>query len=287
MKPQSFTTLARVLHTGSGLVIGPDKTYLLETRLASILKQHGLRDLDALADRVRPDGTGALERQVIEAMTTNESFFFRDDKPFTHFRNNALPRLQAARPAQARLRVWSAASSSGQEAYSLAIILAEAAASMNGRGVDIVGTDISAEQVERARAGLYTQFEVQRGLPIQYLMKYFRKEDANWRLTDTIRTRVTFREWNLLTDLRPLGQFDVVFCRNVLIYFDQATKRRALDAIARQMASDGLLYLGGAETVLGITDRFTPIPGEHGVYAPAATRQPGAVPHAFALAATG
>ena len=288
MRPQSFAALSRLLHTGSGLVIGPDKTYLLETRLGSILKAHNLRDLDALAERIRPDGTGALERQVIEAMTTNESFFFRDDKPFTHFRTQALPRLHGARPPQARLRVWSAASSSGQEAYSLAIILAEATASVGGRSTEIVGTDISGEQIERARAGLYTQFEVQRGLPIQYLVKYFRKEEANWRITDALRAKVAFREWNLLADLRPLGQFDVVFCRNVLIYFDQPTKRRALEAIAQQMAPDGLLYLGGAETVLGITDRFAPVPGEHGVYAPAArtapARQPAPAPRPFAAA---
>jgi chemotaxis protein methyltransferase CheR len=171
------------------------------------------------------------------------------------------------------------------------MIHTESAASTNGRGIEIVGTDISNEQVERARAGLYTQFEVQRGLPIQFLMKYFRKEEANWRITDALRARVSFREWNLLADLRPLGQFDVVFCRNVLIYFDQPTRRRALEAIARQMAPDGMLYLGGAETVLGITDRFAPVPGEHGVYAPAAAaapaRQPAPGARAFATAAAG
>jgi chemotaxis protein methyltransferase CheR len=272
MKAQSFAVFARLLQSGSGLVIGPDKTYLLETRLAPILKQQGLRDLDALAERVRPDRSGALERQVIEAMTTNESFFFRDDKPFAHFRSQALPRLHAARGAGARLRVWSAASSAGQEAYSLAMILSETSSALNGRAVEILGTDISVEQVERARAALYTQFEVQRGLPIQYLVKYFKKEDCNWRMTDKIRSQVTFREWNLLTDLQPLGRFDIVFCRNVLIYFDQPTKRRALEAIAGQMMPDGLLYLGGAETVLGVTDRFAPIAGEHGVYQPVSAR---------------
>jgi chemotaxis protein methyltransferase CheR len=277
MKPQSFAVFAALLRSGSGLVIGPEKIYLLETRLATILKVHGLRDLDALAERVRPGGIGALERQVIEAMTTNESFFFRDDKPFVHFRTHTLPRLHATRPASAKLRIWSAASSAGQEAYSLAMILAECGAQMHARGFEILGTDISREQTLRAQDGLYTQFEVQRGLPIQYLVKYFKKDGSNWRVADMIRVMATFREWNLLADLRPLGQFDVVFCRNVLIYFDQATKRQALEAIARQMPPDGLLYLGGAETVLGITDRFAPIAGTHGVYAPAApvaNRQP-------------
>jgi chemotaxis protein methyltransferase CheR len=280
MKPQSFAALAALLRQGSGLVIGPDKTYLLETRLAAILKQQGLRDLDALAERVRPGGAGVLERQVIEAMTTNESFFFRDDKPFAHFRIHTLPRLHATRPASAKLRIWSAASSAGQEAYSLAMILAECRAQMNARGVEIFGTDISREQTLRAQDGLYTQFEVQRGLPIQYLVKYFRRDGSNWRVIDAIRAMAAFREWNLLADLRPLGQFDVVFCRNVLIYFDQPTKRRALEAIGRQMPPDGVLYLGGAETVLGITDSFAAVPGQPGVYAPAtpATDRQAAVP---------
>ncbi len=266
MKPQAFDVLAACLRNGSGLVIGPDKLYLLEARLGRILKAQGLRDLDALADRVAADRGGALARDVIEAMTTNESFFFRDDKPFAHFRTHALPRLLASRPVGTKLRIWSAASSSGQEAYSLAMILSEARAQIGPRSVEILGTDISREQLARAQEGVYTQFEVQRGLPMQFLVRYFRKEGANWRLNDAIRAMAAFREFNLLADLRALGQFDVVFCRNVLIYFDQPTKTRVLEAIARQMPPDGLLYLGGAETVLGITDRFTASPGERGVY---------------------
>ena len=262
----AFQTFSALLKSRSGLVIGPDKLYLLETRLASILKREQLRDLAALADRLRAPGAEALIRQVVEAMTTNESFFFRDDKPFQHFRNQALPRLMAARPAGAPLRVWSAASSSGQEAYSLAMILSECRASLGGRRIEIIGTDLAHDQVVRAREGLYTQFEVQRGLPVQMLMRYFKKEESNWRISQEIRGMVQYREWNLLGDLRPLGQFDVVFCRNVLIYFDQPTKAKVLDAVAQQMPGDGLLYLGGAETVLGITSRFAPLPTERGVY---------------------
>ncbi len=276
MKPQAFEIIAACLRNGSGLIIGPDKLYLLEARLARILKQHAIRDLDALADRLAADRGGALTREVIEAMTTNESFFFRDDKPFAHFRTHVVPRLLATRPPGARLRVWSAASSSGQEAYSLAMILAECRAQIANRSFEIVGTDISREQLVRAQEGLYSQFEVQRGLPMQMLVRYFKKDGANWRVNDALRAAVSFREWNLLSDLRALGQFDVVFCRNVLIYFDQPTKTRVLEAIARQMPPDGLLYLGGAETVLGLTDRFVAAPGERGVYAlagakPAAT----------------
>ena len=270
----TFETYSTLLKSRSGLVIGPDKLYLLETRLAPILKHEQLRDLGALANRLRAPGAEPLVRQVVEAMTTNESFFFRDDKPFQHFRTQALPRLLASRPAGAPLRVWSAASSSGQEAYSIAMILSECRSSIGDRRVEIIGTDISHEQVTRAREGLYTQFEVQRGLPVQMLMRYFRKEENGWRISEAIRGMVQYREWNLLTDLRPLGHFDAVFCRNVLIYFDQPTKTKVLDAISQQMPGDGLLYLGGAETVLGISSRFTALPTERGVYGLTSTVAP-------------
>jgi chemotaxis protein methyltransferase CheR len=146
------------------------------------------------------------------------------------------------------------------------MIVAESNAMLGGRKVEIVGTDIARDQLTRAREARYSQFEVQRGLPVQMLMRYFRKEDTSWRLTDAIRAMAQFREFNLLSDLRSLGRFDIVFCRNVLIYFDQPTKARVLEAIAAVMPPDGLLYLGGAETVLGITSRFAPMPNERGVY---------------------
>ncbi len=267
----AFETFATLLKNRSGLVIGPDKLYLLETRLAPILKREQLRDLTALAEKLRSPANEALIKQVVEAMTTNESFFFRDDKPFVHFRNQALPRLLAARGAGAPLRIWSAASSTGQEAYSIAMILTECRATVGNRKIEIIGTDLARDTLNRAREGQYTQFEVQRGLPVQMLMRYFKKEENNWRISDAIRGMVQFREWNLLTDLKALGRFDVVFCRNVLIYFDQPTKTRVLEAVAQQMPPDGLLYLGGAETVLGITTRFAPMPAERGVYGLAAS----------------
>lgn len=267
----AFATLAGMLKTRSGLVIGQDKIYLLETRLGGILRREKLPDLNALADATRKPGAEDLMRDIVEAMTTNESFFFRDDKPLEHFRSVALPKLAAARAAGMPLRVWSAAASSGQEAYSLAMILHDSKPTTGDRRCEIVGTDIARGQLTRAREGLYTQFEVQRGLPIQLLMKHFQKEDANWRLSAAIRSMVRFQEFNLLADPRQLGCFDVVFCPNVLIYFDQATKSRGLEAIAAQMPPDWVLYLGGAETVLGLTGRFAPLPGERGVYGLAGT----------------
>jgi chemotaxis protein methyltransferase CheR len=262
----AFDTIANLLKARSGLAIGRDKLYLLDTRLAPILKRHELRDLTALAERLRMPRMDVLAQEVVEAMTTNESLFFRDDKPFEHVRTQALPRLHAARPPGTPLRIWSAASSSGQEAYSLAMTLTDMRATLGDRRVEIIGTDIAREQLARAREGLYSQFEVQRGLPMQMLVKHFRKEANGWRVAEPIRRMVEFREWNLLADLRPLGRFDLVFCRNVLIYFDQPTKAKVLDAIAGLMAPDGMLYLGGAETVLGITSRLAPVPGARGVY---------------------
>jgi chemotaxis protein methyltransferase CheR len=274
LSPLAFETLASLLKSKSGLVIGTDKAYLLETRLAGMIKREKLTDLNGLADRLRRAGSDTLAREVVEAMTTNESFFFRDDKPFLHFRSQALPLLVAARPPGSTLRIWSAASSSGQEAYSLAMIVAESAAVLAGRKVEIVGTDIARDQLARAREGVYSQFEVQRGLPVQMLMRYFKKDESSWRIADAIRSMVQFREYNLLSDLRALGRFDIVFCRNVLIYFDQPTKARVLDAVAGQMPPDGMLYLGGAETVLGITGRFAPLPNERGVYGVTAAMAP-------------
>ena len=262
----AFDVFANLLKTRSGLVIGPDKTYLLQTRLGGMLRREKLPDLPALANKLRGPGADALIAEVVEAMTTNESFFFRDDKPFLHVRAKALPQLIAARGAGAGLRVWSAASSSGQEAYSLAMLVQDTRLSLGDRRVEIIGTDIAREQLARAREGVYSQFEIQRGLPMQMLVKYFQKDPPNWRIKDTLRAMVQFREWNLLADMRGLGQFDIVFCRNVLIYFDTPTKKRVLDAIARQMPADGLLYLGGAETVMGISTAFAAIEGERGVY---------------------
>jgi chemotaxis protein methyltransferase CheR len=261
---RAFTNIADMLKARSGLVIGPEKLYLLQTRLAPILKNHGLPDLGALADCMRPNTP--LEREVVDAMTTNESLFFRDAKPFDALRQTIFPRLHATRPAGIRLRVWSAAASTGQEAYSIAMVAAGLAGAMPGRQVEILGTDIAREPLERARIGLYTQFEIQRGLPMQMLVKHFVKQGGQFRVSKALRDAVNFKEWNLLSDLRALGAFDVVFCRNVLIYFDTATKNRVLDAIARQMPSDGVLVLGGAETVLGLTDAFRPVPGGSGLY---------------------
>jgi chemotaxis protein methyltransferase CheR len=247
-------------------VLTKDKSYLLESRLMPVARKRGYKGLDELVAQLRRRDE-ALAADVTDAMTTNESFFFRDQKPFDQFRDVVLPNLLKTRASKRSFRIWCAAASSGQEPYSLAMLLKEHSAKLAGWRTEIVGTDISREILQKARTGLYSQFEVQRGLPIQLLVKYFKKRDDQWEIDPAIRSMVQYKEWNLLQDLKALGQFDVVFCRNVLIYFDQPTKSKVLENMAKQMTDDAVLYLGGAETVLGISDKFKPIPGQRGVYA--------------------
>ncbi len=266
MKPDDFTYVSTLLMERSGLVITPDKAYLLESRLMPVARKHGLKGLGELIEELRKAGKDELVVDVTEAMTTNETFFFRDTIPFDLFRDQILPPLLESRVDTKSLRIYCAAASSGQEPYSLAIILKEQAANLVGWKIDIIATDISTEILRKAEAGLYSQFEVQRGLPIQMLVKYFEKQDEQWLISKEIRDMVTFKDYNLLGDLTPLGRFDVVFCRNVLIYFDRENKTKVLDGISKLMPEDGTLFLGGAETVLGISERFMPVPGQRGVY---------------------
>lgn len=267
MKPEDFDLFAVLVKQRSGLLLTKDKAYLLESRLIPIARKWNLKTLDELATAVRSKRDEAMLRDITEAMTTNESFFFRDQKPFDQFRQKLLPQFLVSRAAKKQLRIWSAAASSGQESYSLAMICCEEAAKLNGWKIDIFGTDLSSEMVERARSGIYSQFEVQRGLPITTLVKYFQQVGADkWQIKEALRQMVTFREGNLLMDFGPIGIFDIVYCRNVLIYFDQPTKAKVLEAISKVMAPDGVLFLGGAETVLGISDKFKPMENERGMY---------------------
>jgi chemotaxis protein methyltransferase CheR len=201
-------------------------------------------------------------------MTTNESFFYRDKIPFDHFSGAIMPGLLAARARERRIRIWCAAASTGQEPYSLAMCLKEMKEKIAGWRVEIIGTDLSTEVLEKAKAGIYSQFEVQRGLPIQMLVKHFTQTGDTWQISPEIRAMVQYRPLNLLADFSHLGTFDVVFCRNVLIYFDQETKIGVLNRIAKLLTPDGFLVLGAAETVVGLTDAFKPLHDKRGLYAP-------------------
>ena len=213
-------------------------------------------------------GSDAVTVDVIEAMTTNETFFFRDKIPFDHLRQTVLPELLQARAGRRSLRIWCAASSTGQEPYSIAMCLKEFAPQLSGWRVEIVATDLSLGVLEKARAGIFSQFEVQRGLPIQLLVKHFRQIGELWQLNADIRAMVQHRQLNLMQDFSHLGSFDVIFCRNVLIYFDQDTKIGVFNRLARSLEADGVLALGAAESVVGMTDAFKPFPERRGLYRP-------------------
>jgi chemotaxis protein methyltransferase CheR len=271
MTNDDFAEIAGVVRRRSGIVLTGDKTYLLETRLGPVLGRFGLPSLAALGQRLRSRPEEVLERAVVEALTTHESSFFRDGKPFDHL-SRILPQILAGRSATVPLRIWSAACSTGQEPFSIAMLVADSLGARVDRRVEILATDISAEVLQKARQGVFTQFEVQRGLPIRSLVKHFRQDGAKWRVAAELAAMVRFEERNLLSELSSLGRFDAIFCRNVLIYFDAPTKTRVLEALAQRLSPNGVLYLGGAETVLGLTDRLVPLQGERGAYAVSAQR---------------
>lgn len=265
MNDQDFKFFEELLRKESGLVVTPEKLYLLESRLLPIAQKHEVQGLEGLAQKMRSTQDAALKRAVVEAMTTNETSFFRDSTPFQRLKEDLIPLFVRTRSARRSLRIWSAACSSGQEPYSIAMLLRECPA-LAGWRIEIVATDLSLDILAQAKSGIYSQFEVQRGLPIQMLVKYFTQQGDKWVAKQELRDMVTFKQANLLADLGHLGQFDIVFCRNVLIYFDAPTKARVLAAIKGTMSQDGALLLGGAETVIGVSDNFKPAPEVKGVY---------------------
>ncbi|HET8653901.1 MAG TPA: protein-glutamate O-methyltransferase CheR [Longimicrobiaceae bacterium] len=256
ISPADYQFISDVLLRNSGLNLGPGKEYLLESRLMPVATVLGLHGLDGLVQRLRTHGDASTIRSVCEAMTTNESLFFRDSTPFRMIQETLLAELMEKRRATRRLRIWCSAASTGQEPYSVAMILRERAPLLQGWSVEILATDYSRPAIDRARAGRYNHFEVQRGLPIQMLTRYFRRTGEDWQVVDEIRSAVCFRELNLIEPFGHLGQFDLILCRNVLIYFDMATKAQVLECIAQAMAPDGYLFLGGSETAMGITSRL-------------------------------
>ena len=266
MTPQDFDYLRKLLRERSGLVLSGEKQYLAESRLLPVARRHGLTTLAELVGQIKAASAAPLAAEVVEAMTTNETFFFRDKLPFEHFRETVLPALIVARAREKRIRIWCTAASTGQEPYSLAMTIKGLGAKLAGFRIEIVATDISGDVLERAKAGIYSQFEVQRGLPIQQLVKFFAQTGETWQIAPEIRAMVQFRPLNLLKDFSALGTFDMIFCRNVLIYFDQETKIGVLNRLARQMPEDGFLALGAAETVVGLTDAFKPMTDKRGLY---------------------
>ena len=270
MTPLDYEFLRRFLKERSGLDLSSDKQYLVESRLIPLARKAGLPGIGELVQKLKGSAE-PLTSEVVEAMTTNETFFFRDKIPFDHLKEAILPALVQARASRRALRIWCAASSTGQEPYSIAMCVKEFAA-LAGWRVEILATDLSQEVLEKSKAGIYSQFEVQRGLPIQMLVKYFKQIGELWQLNADIRGMVQHRQLNLLQDFSHLGTFDVIFCRNVLIYFDQNTKVTIFERMSKMLEPDGVLALGAAESVVGISDAFKPYPERRGLYRPNAAR---------------
>jgi chemotaxis protein methyltransferase CheR len=258
-----FGLVRRILKEHSGLNLGEDKQDMLEGKLRPLLREFALPSLSHLVLAMMKPDADHLRSRVAQAVTVQESYFFRDKVPFHYFIDVMLPKLMAKRDGQRRIRVWCAAAATGQEPYSLVMELAERDSKLAGWAVEIVATDFVEDALERARKGLYSQFEVQRGLPVSLLVKYFNKIGNAWEISSDIRRRVDFRTHNLLDGCQELGAFDIIFCRNVLIYFDDATKRAILARLAAQLAPDGYLVLGAAETTSGLSDEFMVVPEHH------------------------
>jgi chemotaxis protein methyltransferase CheR len=265
MKQDDLAFLTRMLNRRSGLALTQPKRENIETRLAPVMRRFGFKDIGSLVEELR-HGRDALARAVTETMMTNESSFFRDPASFDTFRDLVVNELLARRAATKRLRIWSAASAAGQEPYSIAILLDEMRLRAEGWTVDIIATDISSEMIEKAERGHYSNFEVQRGLQVRRLIENFVQENHGWQISEPMRRMVTFRRFNLLDSYGWLDDIDAVFCRNVLMYFDQRTKANVLDKIAEVLPPDGYLVLGPVETTQGLSTEFETVEGAPGIY---------------------
>jgi chemotaxis protein methyltransferase CheR len=265
MKPDDFSFLAQMVRRRSGLVLPSQKAPLIEGRLATVMRRFGFRSMSALIVELR-HGRDTLARAVTEAMTTNESSFFRDRAAFDKFRDIILPPLLVARAKSKRLRIWSAACAAGQEPYSIAMILDDLKLQQKGWSVDLIATDLNPEMIARAEAGIYSHYEVQRGLAIRRLVSHFTQDNGNWRIDESLRRMVSFRQFNLLDSFGWLDDLDVVFCRNVLLYFDQRTKASVLERISEILLPDGALMLGHAEKPDTLAKTFVAVDQTSSIY---------------------
>jgi chemotaxis protein methyltransferase CheR len=257
VSPEDYQFITSFLLDTTGLSLGENKEYLLEARLVPLAQSHGMNGVEDLVLALKSSIDPSLKKDVMEAMTTNESSFFRDRRPFDELKNSILPRLIEEKQSTKRLRIWCSACSHGQEPYSIVMQIRENFPELADWNIQIVATDLCTKALDRAQAGIYSQFEVQRGLPVQLLMKHFDQCEQGWKIKPELGTGIQWKHLNLLEDFQHLGMFDIVFCRNVLIYFKPETKKDILDRISLQMASSGVLLLGAAETVLGISDSYS------------------------------
>jgi chemotaxis protein methyltransferase CheR len=265
--------LASLLEARTGQQLATNRRWRIDTALASIIRARGFGSVDQLVSRLVSGRDAALSEQVIEALLNNETYFFRDKLPFDLLLGGPVKRLEQARAAQKRLSVWCAGCSTGQEVYSLAMSFADEPARWQGWTIDIIGTDLSRSAIERARAGIYSQFEVQRGLPVMQMIRWFEElGGGDWRISAKLRDRVRFDARGLIEPPPHPGRFDIILCRNVLLYFTPDMRRLAFNRLAEAIAPDGALMLGAGETVIGQTDRFVSDPEHRGLYRSAETQ---------------
>ncbi len=256
-----ITELITFIQKLCGICLNESKLYLLETRLDDILKQHGIASYQELARRAASPGAARLRQEIIDAITTRETLFFRDESPFQALQHKVLPELidlKEGSPFPRRIRIWSAACSTGQEPYSIAIVLRETIPNVDSWDIQILATDISQEAIDKASRGEYEQFEIQRGLPLRLLNQYFVNQGKTWRVRDELRWMVKFEQRNLLEPFIGLGPFDIVFCRNVLIYFDKPTRKDILLRICKVMPEHGYLFVGSSEYLGEFGPQFRP-----------------------------
>jgi chemotaxis protein methyltransferase CheR len=255
LTPAAFDWVRSIVEAEAAIVIEPGKEYLVESRLAPLARAAGANDVSAYIDQLRRGPSRQVAQLLVEAMTTNETSWFRDGSPYELFETSLVPQLRTMRGSARQVRIWSAACSTGQEPYSLAILLRESLV-REGWRTEIVATDIDEKVLAKARAGTYSQLEMNRGLPAAKLVQHFVRAGAGWRVSDELRAAVQFQRLNLAGPFPPMGQFDVVFLRNVLIYFSVETRRTILQQVRRMCRPDGYLVLGGAETTLGVDDQW-------------------------------
>jgi chemotaxis protein methyltransferase CheR len=267
VKRQDLDLIVALSRGRAGLKVDPEKTYLIESRLAPLARREDFGSIPDMLTALRERKEDRLAWALVEAMTLNETAFYRDREVFNYLASEAIPALARRRAATGgSLRIWSAGCATGQEPYSLAMALEARRGDLGGVKVDLYGSDLSERCMEKAQSGLYTQFEVQRGLPIRQLVDHFEKQEEMWQLSPRIRQMVRWRRINLLADLTPLGQFDVILCRNVCVGLEDAARAKVLDSLAARLAPDGMLVLGASETAGD--GAFLPIAGLSGLYQP-------------------
>jgi chemotaxis protein methyltransferase CheR len=262
----SIRILAGLLEARTGQQLTMSRRWRIETALSSLLRERSIATLDELITILVMGKEPSLSQRVVEALLNNETYFFRDRTPFDQLSHNALPMLAERRRDSKRLRIWSAGCSTGQEIYSLAMLFAEDPARWHGWTIDLMGSDVSETAVDRARTGLYTQFEAQRGLAVTQMIRWFEETEAGWRVAESLRRNVRFQVHNILEPPPHPGQFDIILCRNVLLYLSGDKKRAAFDRLSSALAPDGWLMLGAGETVIGQTEKLVADRDRRGLY---------------------